>query len=158
MVSLGEKYRHLLEGELSNSVDSSDSSEDLCASRSLDTLFYSSGTGGVVENSVTANPRYWQTNLTSPVGFHSAVRRILQRQRNLTFLEIGPHSTLAGPLRQICAEVGSDCSYAATMIRNKGCADTLLSAWGHLLQQGIPLNFTYLVQGGSVLPDLPYYP
>ena len=157
MVSLGKECRRLLEGELSNGHNLSASSEDVCTSRHLGNLFYSSVTGGIIENSVAVSPEYWQNNLTSPVRFDSAMRRILQRQRNNSFLEIGPHSTLAGPLRQICAEVGSDCLYIPTMIRNKECADTLLSAWGQLYQQGIPLSFKHLAQGGSVLPDLPSY-
>ena len=158
MLSLGEKYRHLLEEELSNSNNLSIYPEEFGTSQGLNTMFYSSVTGEIIENPVAANPAYWQTNLASPVRFHSAMRSLLQCQRNNTFLEIGPHSTLAGPLRQICAEVGCDYLYIPTMLREKGCADTLQSAWGQLHQQGFPLSFEYLVRGGNVLPDLPLYP
>lgn len=158
MVPLGKEYRRLVEGELANGCDSSLSTEKSSTSRHLDVLFYSSTTGGIIENSVAVSPEYWQTNLTSPVQFDSAVRRMLQRHPNNLFIEIGPHSTLAGPLRQICSEVGLDCPYIPTMIRNKGCTETLLSAWGQLYQQGIPFSFEPLTRGGSVLPDLPTYP
>ena len=157
-MSLGKQYRHLVEGEVSNSHHLLLGSEDVRTSRRLDTLFYSSVTGRIIEDSGALNPEYWQTNLTSPVKFDSAVRRILQRQRNNVFLEIGPHSTLAGPLRQICSDFGLDCPCIPTMLRNQDCVDTLLSAWGQLHQQGIPLSFGSLTQGGSVLPDLPSYP
>lgn len=158
MASLGKEYRHLVEGELSNNRDLLTGSEDVCTSQRPDTLFYSSVTGGIIEDTVVINPEYWQTNLTSPVKFNSAIRKILQRQRNNVFLEVGPHSTLAGPLRQICSDFGFDCLCIPTMVRNEGCADTLLSAWGQLHQQGFPLSFDLLTQGGSVLPDLPSYP
>ena len=158
MVSLGKRYRHLLEEDLANSHKLSISSEDVCTSRHIDTVFYSSVTGGTIELSVAVKPAYWQSNLTSPVRFDSAMRTLLQHQRNNIFLEVGPHSTLAGPLRQICAELGSECLYIPTMVRNNECADTLLSAWGQLHQQGIPISFERLTHGGSVLPDLPSYP
>ena len=158
MASLAKDYRSLVEGELADSCDSSIPIEECPTSRPLDILFSSSTTGEIFEDPVAMNPEYWQTNLTSPVQFNSAVRRLLQRQRNNVFLEIGPHSTLAGPLRQICSEVGLDCLYIPTMIRNKDCAETLLSAWGQLYQQGISFSFEHLTRGGSVLPDLPSYP
>ncbi|KAF6241032.1 hypothetical protein HO173_000826 [Letharia columbiana] len=158
MVSLGKEYRRLVEEELARRHDSSLHTEEFSTSRHLDTLFFSSATGEVIEDSEAVNPEYWQKNLTSLVRFDSAVRRMLQRQRNNVFLEIGPHSTLAGPLRQICSEVGLDCPYIPTMIRNKDCAETLLSAWGQLYQQGIPFSFEPLTRGGSVLPNLPSYP
>lgn len=158
MASLGKEYRRLLEGELAKSSDSSLSTRGVCASRHLDILFFSSAIGGIIEDSAAVSPIYWQTNLTSPVRFDSAVRQMLQRQRNNLFLEIGPHSTLAGPLRQICSEMGLDCLYIPTMIRNKDCAETALSAWGQLYQQGVPFTFEPLTRGGSVISDLPSYP
>ena len=158
MVTLAKEYRSLVEDELADRCDSPLSIEECFTSRHLDIPFFSSTTGEIFEDPLGMNPEYWQTNLTSPVRFNSAVRRLLQRQRNNVFLEIGPHSTLAGPLRQICSEAGLDCLYIPTMIRNKDCAETLLSAWGQLYQQGISFSFEPLTRGGNVVPDLPSYP
>lgn len=158
MVSLAKEYRRLVEGEMADRCDSSPSTKEFSTCQHLDIQFFSSSTGEIIEESAEMKPVYWQTNLTSPVRFDSAIRRILQRQRNTVFLEIGPHSTLAGPLRQICSEMGMDCPYIPTMIRNKNCAETMLSAWGQLFQQGICFSFGPLTRGGSVLPDLPSYP
>ena len=160
MEPLGRRYRQLLERELNSSNDSSVSSKDVCTRQHLDTLFYSSVTDGMIEESAAVSPGYWQTNLTSPVRFDSAIRRILQHQhsRHSIFLEIGPHSTLAGPLRQTCAQVGCESLYIPTMLRNEECAATLLSALGQVHQQGIPVSLEHLTQGGSVLHDLPSYP
>ena len=84
--------------------------------------------------------------------------RILQRQRNCVFLEVGPHSTLAGPLREICSEAELNFLYIPTMIRNKDCVETLLSAWGLLYQHGVHFSFEPLTRGGRALTDLPSYP
>ena len=158
MVSLGKEYLSLVEAELASGCDSSLSTEELSTGRHLDILFFSSVTGEIVEDSVAVSPEYWQTNLTSPVRFDSAVQRMLQHQRSSVFLEIGPHSTLAGPLRQICSEVGADCLYIPTIFRNKDCVETLLSAWGQLYQHGVPFSFEPFTRGGSTLPDLASYP
>ena len=153
MVSLAKDYRRLLEVELAGRGDSS-----LSTSRHPNIVFYSSTMGGLMPGFMAVSPEYWQDNLISPVRFDSAMRTMLEHHRNNVFLEVGPHSTLAGPLRQICSEIGLDCLYIPTMIRYKDCAEVLLSAWGQLYQQGIPFSFEPLTQCGSVLPDLPSYP
>ena len=158
MVPLAKEYRRLVEAELNCTYDSKFHTEKDPPSRHLDIMFFSSTTGEFIADPVRVSPEYWQTNLTSRVRFKSVVGRILQRQRNCVFLEIGPHSTLAGPLREICSEVELECLYIPTMIRNKDCMKTLLSAWGLLYQHGIQFSFEPLTRGGCGLPDLPSYP
>lgn len=69
--------------------------------------FFSSVTGGIFGNQKgnDLGPKYWQTNLESPVLFKSAVSALLESHNfpNEIVLELGPHSALAGPLRQILA-------------------------------------------------------
>lgn len=103
-------------------------------------------------------PKYWTSNLTSPVRFHAAVSRLLHEKPWNLFLEIGPHSTLAGPLRQICAEARTSCSYIPTMLRSGQCVKSLLSAFGQLYQHGVDVRFDRLIPAGKTLPDLPAYP
>lgn len=158
MMSPAKEYRRFVEAELVDRFDPSLSTGGCPTSPHPDILLFSSTTGEIIKDFMAMSPEYWQTNITSPVKFESSIRSILQRQRNNVFLEIGPHSTLAGPLRQICSEAGLDCLYIPTMIRNKDCAETLLLAWGQLYQQGISFSFEHLTRGGSVLPDLPSYP
>ena len=151
MVPLGREYRRLVE-------EDSTQGDALFSSHPLKIPMFSSATSDIIENSSTLTPSYWQTNLTSPVLFDSAVRRLLCRQPDTVFLEIGPHSTLAGPLRQICSDVGSSCNYIPTMVRNADCHETILSALGQLFQQGVPFSFEHLTTGANVLTDLPSYP
>lgn len=119
---------------------------------------YSSVINEVVDDSAVLDPKYWGLNLTSPVRFYSAVSRLLRDQPQNLFLEIGPHSTLAGPLRQICGEARLSCTYVPTMLRFSNSAESLLSAFGQLYQHGIDVDFKALVPAGTVVTDLPAYP
>ncbi|KAF4625552.1 hypothetical protein G7Y89_g12616 [Cudoniella acicularis] len=71
--------------------------------------FFSRVTGKLLEVSEQLGARYWQKNLESPVLFRSAVSSVVDHpiRQNTLFLEIGPHSALAGPIRQILTEKSS---------------------------------------------------
>ena len=120
--------------------------------------FYSTVSGEVLSSAKRLGPRYWESNLTFPVRFASAVDNALKDRPNCLFLEIGPHSTLAGPIRQIASEARLMCPYIPTMIRNQNCQVSLLSAFGQLYQQGLLIDFASLIPKAKVLPDLPTYP
>lgn len=111
-----------------------------------------------IDNLVLLGPKYWGSNLTNPVRFSSAVSRLLRHQPQNLFLEIGPHSTLAGPLRQICGDAKLPCTYIPTMLRSINSTGTLLSAFGQLYQQGVHIDFQELIPTGKVLVDLSPYP
>ncbi|EON95815.1 putative polyketide synthase protein [Phaeoacremonium minimum UCRPA7] len=117
---------------------------------------FSTVTTSLVEDAL--EPSYWVENLTSPVRFCPAVTALVKAIPQAIFLEIGPHSQMAGPLRQICAESKTGCTYAPSMIRGKDCKESLLASFGQLWQQGINIDFTTITQKGKVLTDLPAYP
>lgn len=149
MKSLGTLYRDLVEEELKK--------KNIVPQPQV-LPFFSSVTKGVIEKSALLGPEYWEANLNSPVLFGSAVNNVLCHQHNSLFLEIGPHSTLAGPLRQICSEAGSSFLYVPTMLRGSECVESLLSAFGQLFQQGVSIDFKKLLPLGKFLTDLPSYP
>ncbi len=60
---------------------------------------------------------YWAENMVSPVRFYPAFKNLLRHVPNGLFLEIGPHTQLAGPVREICAEAHYPYTYVPTMIR-----------------------------------------
>lgn len=121
-------------------------------------LFFSSVTGGPVDFGL--GPKYWQNNMESPVLFKSAVSHVLRHRigANAVFLEVGPHSALAGPLRQVLAHEGSKASYVSTMTRYRNCSETFISALGSLWSLQVPLALEVLFPSGSCLTDLPPYP
>ncbi|KAL2268084.1 hypothetical protein VTJ83DRAFT_2930 [Remersonia thermophila] len=127
--------------------------------------FYSSVTTRAVglEGSPLASPCYWVVNLVSPVRFRDAVRNLLRDQASADalLLEVGPHSALAGPLRQICEAAGRPCNYASAQARGKDCLASVLCALGRLYQQAVPVDWKPLFGGGGsnrALAGLPAYP
>ena len=121
------------------------------------TAFISSVSGSLITDANACGPEYWSSNFTLPVKFHSAVRNLLQQMGEHTFLEIGPHSTLKRPLRDICTKVGAPCAYIPMMLRSALCYETFLSGIGQLHQQGASVNLEHLVPNGTVLTDIPSY-
>ncbi|OTA99530.1 hypothetical protein M426DRAFT_269167 [Hypoxylon sp. CI-4A] len=128
---------------------------------SPETLFLSSVTCKPLDGPYDFVARYWVDNLTSPVGFQSAVTNLLnmEEMENNVFLEIGPHSTLAGPLREISAAISRPCNYITSQTRGQNGAVDLLSAVGKLDLEGVPINLGALFPPGSkVQSELPTYP
>lgn len=122
--------------------------------------FFSSVTGKLLNGERGLGSKYWKSNLESPVRFNEAVTSLLKHEvgQNAVFLEIGPHSALAGPLRQIFTEVSSPAPYAAVMARNQNCISSLLSAVGKLHSLNAALDLPAVFPSGTCLPDLPRYP
>lgn len=151
MVEIGDAYYALIEHDLV---------------RKQPTIpFFSSVHGGLLPGDETLGPRYWQTNLESTVRFREAVTSILQTptvSKNAVLLEIGPHSALAGPLRQIVQAHGAHANgipYVASMLRGQDCTESLLTAIGKLHALNVPLDWAALFPAGTgkALPDLPRY-
>ncbi|KAE9363949.1 hypothetical protein N431DRAFT_474945 [Stipitochalara longipes BDJ] len=105
-------------------------------------------------------PKYWQANLERPVLFRSAVTEILKSKqfKNEVFLELGPHSALAGPLRQILTSESSKASYVPSLVRRQNGVENLLEAIGKLYTLHVEVDFKSLMPEGSVVTDLPRYP
>lgn len=83
--------------------------------------------------------KYWRRNLENPVLFHSAVSKLLAETGDgCTHLEIGPHSALAGPLKQIyTSESRPSTRYTSVLVRNQGAERTFLTAMGELHSSGV---------------------
>ena len=131
----------------------------------------SSVTCSLVDRS-TIDSAYLIKNLTSPVLFHQAVQRMITETPSIDFvIEIGPHSQLAAPIRQICAE--SNClnvTYAPTLMRNEHDGEQLLRLAGLLWAKDFQIDMksvtkserfsdeeTIVADYGSLLVDLPTY-
>ncbi|KAJ5957961.1 Acyl transferase/acyl hydrolase/lysophospholipase [Penicillium vulpinum] len=148
MSSMGDKYRKFLEIEIQ---------QQNLVRENPRVKFWSSVTGHIIEDGQELGPKYFQSNLTSQVRFNATIQQILRHQTNNIFLEIGPHSTLAGPLRQICSTQGSVCSYVPTMLRGKNCQASALAALGQLYQNGISMDERVVFPAGRALKNLPRY-
>ena len=117
---------------------------------------------------------YWSKNLISPVLFNQAIETIATDQDFSsvdTLIEIGPHSALSGPIRQICIANGFEkLSYLPTLIRNGDAAAQLLRVAGELYLRDYKLDMKRItciettspsgkiaLTEGLTLVDLPTY-
>ena len=136
--------------------------------------FISSVTG--VEKTNNFGPSYWVQNLTSPVRFSDALAELCRIQHTEArfssdsmpcFIEVGPHSALSGPTRQILAQPSLESTsfrYLPSLVRDHDSLHSILSLCGKLFELGYPLNLDPSTLFGSgkshksVLHDLPSYP
>jgi acyl transferase domain-containing protein len=152
----------------------------------------STGTGNIIPARTLCDPTYWVRNMVSQVKFSSAVRLLSRLARNpprkqlgsvpqtlsgiRMFVEIGPHSTLQGPLQDILANASGDgavpnpthdpherISYTHALDRKTDAGYSILNCAGYLWSCGYPIN---LVKASSlsmdsprpIRTDLPAYP
>ncbi|PLB54037.1 polyketide synthase [Aspergillus steynii IBT 23096] len=123
---------------------------------------YSTVTTKVICDPSELDAGYWCQNLQSTVLFGPALQRILRDDSSgLLFLEVGPHSALVGPIRQMVQSeqiTERTPPYVATLRRGHGRWESLLETAGRLFCHGAPINLSAVVADGKVLTDLPLYP
>ncbi|KAJ0161949.1 Lovastatin diketide synthase LovF, partial [Colletotrichum tanaceti] len=119
--------------------------------------FYSSVTG-VKNTDMSAS--YWVRNVVSPVLFSTAVQAVLDDLESPVFVELGPHSALAGPLRQIMQARNRTALYVPTLVRDQDAVGTLFKAAGELWSAGVDMDVAAVNPGGGAvfLTDSPTYP
>lgn len=140
-------------------------------------IFCSSVTGDKIDFS-ELDASYWVRNMTSPVQFFPALGTVFPSARAETHrrrhdgllpdivLEIGPHSTLQGPVRQILTKNGraEEIRYYSMLHRGKDAIVSCLEVLGNLWTQGQDLNFLHINSPEAKpeplqsLTDLPRYP
>ena len=113
-------------------------------------------------------PSYWRENLENPVQFSTALKNIAATG-SYHLIEIGPHSALQGPIKQIRTSLGlSDDAmpYSSTLLRSKDANLCMNSLAGDLYLIGHDLDFIAVNEiqppsgdrsGVSVVHDLPPY-
>lgn len=139
------------------------------------TPMYSCITGKLIaEDKIPFN--HWRMNLELPVLFDQATQLLLASQPAVNHLiEIGPHSALAGPIRQITSSLGLDqarLAYLPTLVRGQDGVDDLLHLAGSLFTVDYPVDLSRVnsietIDGndnekinyrtGRLLVDLPSY-
>ncbi|KAL8818356.1 MAG: hypothetical protein Q9223_002991 [Gallowayella weberi] len=145
MKTVESKYRSLL-------------GEDIYA-REPAIPFFSSVYGRCLKKGETLSVSYWAQNLTSPVVFLDAVNAAIDHTASPTiFLEIGPHSALAGPVRQIIQQRSKDVHYVSTLVRNEDAIKSLLTTAGELWICNATIHLGVVNLRGHLLTNLPTYP
>lgn len=141
-----------------------------------DVQFFSSTYGTRIDPSKLREAAYWTKNLVSPVGFNESMTGMLQASAGpkaqginpsslvTDVLEIGPHSALQGPLRNIVDDVRGNggVKYHHALKRGEQDREAILQAAGSLFTRGIGIDLAKVNHVDGVQPalmvDLPRYP
>ncbi|KAI0974906.1 putative polyketide synthase [Xylaria arbuscula] len=85
---------------------------------------------------------YWRGNLEKPVQFQSALTKLVTRSY-VHLIEIGPHSALQGPIRQILTAIGIEkfCPYSSSLIRGEDSQYSIQKLSGRLFSLGYDLRW-----------------
>ena len=111
---------------------------------------------------------YWARNLISPVRFSEAIGKVCSQQlaneeasksSSGIILEIGPHSSLAGPIQQVQRALRSNMKYESALIRNVDASKSVFEMARSLCSQGITvgLSIINMLNNPKVLGDYPPY-
>lgn len=128
--------------------------------------FYSSVKGGLVDTSILT-AAYWVENMISPVQFLDGVQSMYSNAQGPDVLvEVGPHSALEAPFRDIMKanpSWSSNVRYFPTLVRHKGATSTALSLAAALYVLGVDVDISAINQVDTTTPlkplsDLPAYP
>ncbi|KAF7184331.1 hypothetical protein CNMCM7691_005083 [Aspergillus felis] len=154
-----------------------ESIQDVLPTESSGISFFSSVTGAEISHGDLSS-EYWVKNLLSPVRFSEAATALLNhcatksRRGAITninaLIELGPHSALQGPLRDILAAASESylksVSYTSILRRGADANETALCAAGRLWSLGFKLSLA-IVNNASESPssskalvNLPRYP
>ena len=121
--------------------------------------FFSSLTGALWDPSEPLTIQYWADNALSPVRFKTAVEAATSKTPGpVAFVEIGPHSALAGPIKQTTREVKKDVTYISTLLRGEDSMTTMLKTAGELWSRSVEVAMDRVnPESGKTLTDLPKY-
>ncbi|KAE8381626.1 KR-domain-containing protein [Aspergillus bertholletiae] len=123
---------------------------------------YSTVLGRALTQSDKLDSRYWRNNLEGPVLFSTTVQAALHgwQNKSVCFVEVGPHSPLSGPLRQIfqAAKHKPTPLYVPTLRKNQDQSTNIVQSAGRMFLNGIKVSLSALNGRGTVLSDLPPYP
>ncbi|KAL8737123.1 MAG: hypothetical protein Q9181_001994 [Wetmoreana brouardii] len=140
-----------------------------------DVIYSSPVTGNIIPVGKTLPSEHWVQNMLQPVLFCDSLGAICVQPGSPgsqpvkqvdVLIEIGPHSALAGPVRQVLASPAFkklDIVYKSALIRDRDAVETVQSLVCFLVGKGYRPNLGHIKFPGSrgelgVVTDLPSYP
>ena len=149
MAPVSEKYESLMRAAAA--------AAPFDAAQPSDAIMVSSVTNSIITKGMSVDEKYWSANLRSPVLFNQAVQTIAtdsQVPKIDLLIEIGPHSALSGPIRQICTSNKFDkIGYLPTLLRGADSAAQLLKLAGELFLRNYPLDMERVTLVEAPLPS-----
>jgi acyl transferase domain-containing protein len=170
MASAAQKFQGLFSGIYSEMIHSP------ARNKRLPRIpMYSCITGELLKAEIVPF-EYWRSSLELPVLFDQASQALFASHSTARYVvEIGPHSALAGPIRQITMSLGFSeerLTYLPTLVRGEDGVDNVLRLVGTLFNLGYPVDLTRVnamdtyygdvsdeekCEIGKLLVDLPTY-
>jgi NADPH:quinone reductase-like Zn-dependent oxidoreductase/SAM-dependent methyltransferase/NADP-dependent 3-hydroxy acid dehydrogenase YdfG len=122
--------------------------------------FYSTVFAQQLHKAEDFGAHYWRLNMESPVWFYQGFKSLLQSEigKDAIYLEIGPHSALAGPITQIYRAQNAYNPYLSVLSRGSNAVVTFLSCVGELWSRGVNIEPPLPTITAKALHDLPPYP
>ncbi|KAL0938515.1 polyketide synthase [Colletotrichum truncatum] len=179
MQTVAESYKALIEPYCRPDPDLGSGLEKAGPDALQTRATFVSSVTGQVEMSLDAS--YWVRNLVQPVRFSEALERLLsfqhgeQDKNSNVLIEVGPHSALRGPIRQVLDSLRSNsnqahaggrsttgpqqASYLASLQRGTCPVLAILNLASRLFEMGLDLNFEEINQTSvaRLITDLPAY-
>ena len=176
MKEIGAEYERLVSKALASlpmPIDASDESDEREDEKPV-RLFSSVGKGCDALSTFSRGthhflkPDYWRANLESPVQFNTAIKN-LAATGSYHLIEIGPHSALQGPIKDIRTFLGVSenvLPYSFTLLRGKDANVCMKNIAGELYSIGHAIDFSAVndiqpsssdKSSASVVQDLPSY-
>ncbi|KAL0933408.1 polyketide synthase [Colletotrichum truncatum] len=135
-------------------------------------IYASPVTGNLIDSPQKLGPQHWVNNLLWPVLFSQSFEAMCAPASNDSqpqvdfILEIGPHSALAGPIRQVFkipALKDLNLGYASCLVRSQNAVISMQNAAGSLWCKGYPVDLSAIncLEKGKhrrVISDIPSYP
>jgi acyl transferase domain-containing protein/NADPH:quinone reductase-like Zn-dependent oxidoreductase len=170
MAPIGDTYVDLLDKALE---ELNTNAGIISSSRLHKAEWFSSAIPDKLGHGVELESDYWRHNLQATVQFSKAVQNMMASETASVdvLLEVGPHSALKSPLRQILAHMSKEFSYLPSLRRHEDGMRNILDLCGNLfcLDAQIDLALANSVddvddygnllvyQHGSTCVDLPKY-
>ncbi|KXX76480.1 Lovastatin diketide synthase LovF [Madurella mycetomatis] len=129
-------------------------------------MYTSPVTGGIIASPDMLTPEHYVRNLTSPVLFSQAFEAMCfgpdgdSAAQVDAIVEIGPHSTLSAPIRQILG--GRKMAYVSCLKRSVDAVSTMQDLGSELFRLGYPVALDIInhcfPSNSTFVHDLPSYP
>ncbi|MEU9233193.1 type I polyketide synthase [Streptomyces subrutilus] len=120
--------------------------------------FYSTVTGGWVEDAGVLDGGYWYRNLRGQVGFGPAVVELLGQGHGV-FVEVSAHPVLVQPITETADHAVTDVVVTGSLRREDGGLRRLLASMAELFVRGVAVDWSSVLPTGatSAHVELPTY-
>ncbi|KAK8069391.1 polyketide synthase [Apiospora phragmitis] len=134
--------------------------KDMAPGDRSEVQMYSSLLGSRLDSTLSLGAEYWINNLTKPVLFSTGMQSLCTEAQPDVIVEIGPHSALEGPIKQILKSCGKEAAaktkYFPSLVRNTDATGAAMALAGNLFAQGQSVDFNAIneSQSGPHLPSV----